>query len=92
MRRVIDSEVPEGPVCVNWAYRTFMPPELNFRCVHYRRDSDAGSGRDMGGLSDLASYLYSPRCALFDTQLSEENGVGPHKCRECIAANRANDA
>jgi hypothetical protein len=81
-----EAEVPEGPVCVNWAYRTNMPPEQNVRCDYYRRDSQTVSDRDMGGFSDRTSQLYSSRCALFDVGLHDEAGVGPHKCRQCLAA------
>ncbi len=82
----IEAEVPEGPVCVNWAYRTFMPKELNFSCAHYRRDSQTFTDRDMGGATDRVNYSYSSRCALFDTGLSDEDGVGPRKCAKCLAA------
>lgn len=78
--------IPSGPVCKNWAYRNYMPPEQNFTCDHYRRDSQAVTDRDMGGFTDRISYLYWSRCALFDKSLSEERGVGPKKCAECLAA------
>jgi len=80
------TEVPDGPVCVNWAYRTFMPAEQNFRCEHFRRDSQQVNDLDMGGSSDRTSNYYSSRCALFDAELRDENGVGPHKCADCLSA------
>lgn len=79
-------DVPEGPVCVNWAYRTTMPNEQNFRCDHYRRDSQTFTDRDMGGVTDRINYMYSSRCALFDEQLRDETGVGSHKCAQCLKA------
>lgn len=78
--------VPDGPVCVNWSYRTTMSEAENFRCEHYRRDSAYYSDRDMGGAGSGGSYMYSSRCALFDTYLSDEIGVGPTKCAECLKA------
>ena len=84
--RTIETEVPDGPVCENWAYRTDMPPEQKFRCKHYRRESDYVTDRDMGGAGSGGGYMYSSRCALFDWGLSDENGVGPHKCPPCLAA------
>ncbi len=80
------AEVPDGPVCENWAYRTFMPPEQKYRCEHLRRDCQTFTDRDMGGSTDRVNYMYSSRCALFDRGLRDEPGVGPHKCAECISA------
>jgi len=65
-----------------------MPAEQNFRCDYYRRDSQSVTDREMGGFTDRVSYLYYSRCALFDTGLRDEDGVGPLKCRECLAATR----
>lgn len=78
--------VPDGPVCENWAYRTYMPAEQQFRCDHLRRDSSTVSDRDMGGAGSGTSTLYWSRCALFDASLSEERGVGPAKCAACLKA------
>lgn len=85
------ASVPDGPVCENWGYRTFMPKEQHFRCEHLRRDCQTFTDRDMGGHTDRMNYMHSSRCALFDRGLRDETGVGPHKCSECVAASQGQE-
>lgn len=77
------ADAPTGPVCTNWGYRTWMPPEFNFSCESLRDESFTVSDSEMGGWGSGTSRIRSFRCALFDASLAHENGVGPLKCSEC---------
>lgn len=81
----IEAEIPEGPVCANWAYRTTMPPELNYRCEKLRDDSITVTDIDMRGHGSGSSRVDGYRCAMFDKSLRHENGVGVFKCAQCVA-------
>jgi hypothetical protein len=79
-------EVPDGPVCVNWGYRTFMPKELEFHCPAFRDESQHLSASDAmaSGLGYSGGTIRAYRCRLFDVGLDYEFGVGPKKCNACL--------
>ena len=78
-------DAPEGPVCANWGYRTWMPSEQNFRCDALRDETVHISASDASasGLGHSAGNITRMWCSLFDADLSYEYGVGPFKCRQC---------
>jgi hypothetical protein len=81
------ADVPQGPLCVNWAYRFGMPIEQNFRCSELRDESMdiSASVAQSAGLGLSGGRIHAFRCALFDASLAYDFGIGVTKCRECAA-------
>jgi hypothetical protein len=87
------ARVPSDPArCVNWAYRTNMPKDQNFRCEQLRDETVHLSDRDAqsSGLGVSGGSILSFSCALFNVGLRHQYGHGVLKCAECKQASGMN--
>lgn len=79
------ADAPDGDVCANWAYRTWMRKEQNYKCTMLRDESVhiSASEAQSSGLGCSGGTIQHYRCALFDESLAYELGIGPKKCVSC---------